>query len=81
MEGASKPRLREQVRTVMRTASVLKSPTCNGSAISYAFINCNNRRNSVLLRSMPFSPGLPPNENVLPIDNQEISTATMLSNG
>ncbi len=62
MEGASKPRLREQVRTVLRTASVLKSPTCTGSAISYAFINCNTRRNSVLLRSMPFSPSLPPNE-------------------
>jgi len=73
MESTAKHRLREQVRTVMRnitTASVLKSPTGTGSAISYVFINCDTRRNSALLRSMPISPGLPPNENVLPIDNQ-----------
>lgn len=76
MEGTAKPRLREQVKIVMRlhacitTASEQKSPTGSGSAISFAFINCDTSRNSVLLRSMPFSPGLPPNENVLPIGNQ-----------
>lgn len=59
MESSASPRLREQARTVMRLHHYrvrTESPT--GFAISYVFINCDNRRNSVPPRSMPFSPGL-----------------------
>ncbi|WP_319882834.1 phage integrase N-terminal SAM-like domain-containing protein [Aeromonas caviae] len=63
MEGASKPRLRKQVRTVMRLHHYsirTEKSYWFWIRILYAFINCDILRNSVLLRSMPFSCGFFP---------------------
>ena len=84
MEGASKPRLREQVRTVMRLHHYSIRTEKPYLYWIRNFIRFHQLRHTQALGSAEvnaFLTRLAAERNMLPIDNQEINTATMLSNG
>ena len=83
-EGARKSRLREQVRTVMRLHHYSIRTEKPYLYWIRNFIRFHQLRHTQALGSAEvnaFLTRLAAERNMLPIDNQEINTATMLSNG
>ncbi len=83
MEGASKPRLREQVRTVMRLHHYsirTEKPYLYWIRNFIRFHQLRHTQELDFAEVNAFLTRLAAERNVLPIDNQKISTATMLSN-